>query len=103
MGGQRQTDNDLLAISHNANLSDGRICPTEVDFQGRQIDRAYAASWMCNERQIETKQLNGQSETRPLLSPNDEFANGELCRTAGKKVATVTGSHQVSGIGTVVG
>jgi hypothetical protein len=78
MDGQRQAGNDLLAISHNANLSDGRMYPTEVDFQGRPIDRAYAESRMRNEPLIEIKQLKGQSETHPLLSPNDEFANWEL-------------------------
>lgn len=78
MDGQRQAGNDLLAISHNANLSDGRMFPTEVDFTGRPIDRAYAESRMRNEPLIEIKQLKGQSETHPLLSPNDEFANYEL-------------------------
>lgn len=31
-----------FAICHNANLSDGRIDPTEVDLNGRPIDRVYA-------------------------------------------------------------
>ena len=78
MDGQRQAGNELLAISHNANLSDGRMFPTEVDFNGRPIDRAYAESRTRNEPLIELKQLKGQSETHPLLSPNDEFARWEL-------------------------
>ncbi|MCI0410281.1 MAG: DUF3604 domain-containing protein, partial [Acidobacteria bacterium] len=44
MESQRKAGNDLLAISHNANLSDGRMFPTEVDTKGRPIDAAYAAS-----------------------------------------------------------
>ena len=44
MDGQRKAGNELLAISHNANLSDGRMFPTEVDTEGRPIDAAYAAS-----------------------------------------------------------
>jgi hypothetical protein len=78
MDGQRKAGNDLLAISHNANLSDGRMFPTEVDSKGRPIDAAYAASRMRNEPLIEVKQLKGTSETHPLLSPTDEFANFEI-------------------------
>ncbi len=78
MDGQRKTGNDLLAISHNANLSDGRMFPTEVDSKGRPIDAAYAASRLRNEPLIEMKQLKGTSETHPLLSPTDEFANFEI-------------------------
>ena len=78
MDEQRKAGNELLAISHNANLSDGRMYPTEVDLHGRPIDRAYAENRMRNEPLIEIKQIKGQSETHPLLSPNDEFANYEV-------------------------
>ena len=78
MDGQRKAGNELLAISHNANLSDGRMYPTDVDLQGRPIDKTYAESRMRNEPLIEIKQIKGQSETHPLLSPNDEFANFEI-------------------------
>ncbi len=82
MDGQRKAGNELLAISHNANFSDGRMypteVPTEVDSKGRPIDAAYAESRMRNERLIEIKQLKGTSETHPLLSPNDEFASFEI-------------------------
>jgi hypothetical protein len=78
MDGQRKAGNDLLAISHNANLSDGRMYPIDVDSFGRPIDAAYAASRDRNERLIEMKQMKGTSETHPLLSPSDEFANFEI-------------------------
>jgi hypothetical protein len=78
MDGQRKAGNELLAISHNANLSDGRMFPVEVDTKGRPIDAAYAASRVFNEPLTEIKQLKGTSETHPLLSPTDEFANFEI-------------------------
>src|SRR5689334_21090559 len=78
MDGQRKNGNELLAISHNANVSGGLMYPTEVNFKGRPIDQAWAESRDRNERLIEIKQINGQSETHPLLSPNDEFASFEV-------------------------
>jgi hypothetical protein len=78
MDTQRKAGNELLAISHNANLSDGWMYPIDVDSLGRPIDAAWAESRMRNERLVEIKQIKGQSETHPLLSPNDEFASYEL-------------------------
>ena len=79
MDAQRKAGNELLAISHNANVSDGWMYPTEVDnTTGRPIDAAWAEARMRNERLVEIKQGKGQSETHPLLSPNDEFAGYEL-------------------------
>jgi hypothetical protein len=79
MDAQRKAGNELLAISHNANVSDGWMYPTDVDeTTGRPIDAAWAASRDRNERLVEIKQGKGQSETHPLLSPNDEFAGYEL-------------------------
>lgn len=78
MDGQRKAGNELLAISHNANVSDGWMYPVDVDSKGRPIDAAWAASRDRNERLVEIKQGKGQSETHPLLSPNDEFASYEL-------------------------
>ena len=78
MDAQRKAGNELLAISHNANVSDGWMYPIDVDSYGRPIDAAWAASRDRNERLVEIKQIKGQSETHPLLSPNDEFASYEL-------------------------
>jgi hypothetical protein len=78
MDTQRKAGNELLAISHNANLSDGWMYPIDVDSFGRPIDAAWAASRDRNERLVEIKQIKGQSETHPLLSPTDEFASYEL-------------------------
>ena len=78
MDSQRKAGNELLAISHNANLSDGWMYPVDLDSFGRPIDAAWATSRDRNERLVEIKQIKGQSETHPLLSPNDEFASYEL-------------------------
>ena len=79
MDTQRKAGIELLAISHNANVSDGWMYPLDVDnTTGRPIDAAWAESRMRNERLIEIKQGKGASETHPLLSPNDEFAGYEM-------------------------
>ena len=79
MDAQRKAGNELLAISHNANVSDGWMYPIDTDnTTGRPIDAAWAASRDRNERLVEIKQGKGQSETHPLLSPTDEFASYEL-------------------------
>ena len=78
MDAQRRAGNELLAISHNANLSDGVMFPLDVDSKGRPIDAAWAQDRMNNEPLSEITQLKGTSETHPSLSPNDEFANFEI-------------------------
>lgn len=99
MDSQRKSGNELLAISHNANLSDGWMYPTDMDSFGRPIDAAWAESRDRNERLVEIKQIKGQSETHPLLSPNDEFANYELVSgllgqaASGGRVDKIQGSY----------
>ena len=78
MEAQRKAGHELLAISHNANLSDGIMFPLEVDSKGRPIDRAWAQERVNNEPLTEIHQLKGTSETHPELSPNDEFADYEF-------------------------
>ncbi len=78
MDTQRKAGSELLAISHNANVSDGWMYPVDLDSFGRPIDAAWATSRDRNERLVEIKQIKGASETHPLLSPNDEFAGYEM-------------------------
>jgi hypothetical protein len=75
MDEQRAAGNDVIAISHNGNLSDGLLYPREVTNAGQPIDKAYAERRMRHEPLSEISQLKGQSETTPLLSPDDRFAD----------------------------
>lgn len=96
MDSQRQAGNELLAISHNANLSDGMMFPLEVDSKNRPIDAAWAQERVNNEPLTEIHQLKGTSETTPALSPNDEFADYELLNYllgGGERTPKVHGSY----------
>lgn len=75
MGNQRAAGNNVIAISHNGNLSDGALYPRRVNHDGQPIDKAYAETRMRNEPVSEIAQVKGQSETTPFLSPDDDFAN----------------------------
>ncbi len=78
MDAQRAMGNEVLAVSHNGNLSSGRMFPRELDQAGAPIDQSWAEARLRNEPLTEIKQGKGQSETSPVLSPNDEFANYEV-------------------------
>lgn len=75
---QRKAGNDLLAISHNGNLSNGMMFPVSTDSKGKPLTAAWAQERLTNEPLTEIKQVKGTSETTPELSPNDEFADYEL-------------------------
>ena len=79
MDTQRKAGNELLAISHNANLSDGRMYPTDVDIKGRPVDAAWAESRVRNEKLIEIKQLKGiVKEGQWITKFRRSFKNGEM-------------------------
>ncbi len=74
---QRTKGIDLMAIPHNANISDGKMfAPTTND--GDKMDIAYTESRMRNEPVAEVTQIKGTSMAHPALSPNDEFADFEI-------------------------
>ncbi len=76
----RAKGDDVIAIPHNGNASQGLMYPL-VDSDGEPIDARYAARRMENEPVTEVTQFKGTSETHPALSPLDEFADFELWNT----------------------
>ncbi len=72
----KENDTDFIAIGHNMNLSLGRFFP-EVDESGKPVDLAYARARERWEPVEEVTQFKGDSETHPILSPTDEYADFE--------------------------
>jgi hypothetical protein len=68
---------ESLAIPHNSNGSNGHMFKL-VDWAGKPIDDAYAEQRMRNEPLIELTQIKGTSETHPMLSATDEWADFEI-------------------------
>lgn len=78
MDAHRANGTALLAIPHNGNLSNGLMYAL-TDSDGNPLSKEYVEARARNEKLTEIIQTKGQSETHPLMAPNDEFAfNFEL-------------------------
>ena len=101
MDDQRDAGIDAIAIPHNSNGSNGWMFRT-TKFDGSPQDGAYAARRMRNEPLVENTQVKGTSDTHPLLSPNDEWADFEIMpiRVASNLPSQPRGSYVREAYGT---
>ena len=72
---EKKTGGQVLAIPHNPNLSNGVMFAETVN--GKAMTRNYADRRARWEPLMEVTQSKGDSETHPLLSTEDEFADFE--------------------------
>ena len=70
------TDGEVLAIPHNSNLSSGVMFALQ-EAKGNPLSKHYANTRNRWEPLLEVTQIKGDSETHPVLSPTDEFADYE--------------------------
>ena len=94
MDALRKQDIESLAIPHNSNGSNGAMFMF-TDWAGNAIDQEYADQRLRNEPLVEITQVKGTSDTHPLLSKNDEWANFEIfpLRTSTRVLSDPPGSY----------
>ena len=78
-----------MAIPHNPNLSEGRAYRI-TDDEGKRIDLVSPPDRSDLEPISEILQIKGSSETHPLLSSLDEFADFEIAGTVPGREVTLT-------------
>lgn len=84
---------ESLAIPHNSNGSNGQMFKL-TDWAGNPLDDNYVQQRLRNEPLVEITQVKGTSDTHPLLSLNDEWADFEI---APYRVATKLYSEPAGG------
>ena len=94
MDAARANGQDAVAIPHNSNGSNGQMFKPAY-YDDAPLDAAYAELRMRNEPLVEVTQVKGTSDTHPLLSPNDEWANFEIMpfRIATQVISNISGSY----------
>ncbi|MEM7221071.1 MAG: DUF3604 domain-containing protein [Pseudomonadota bacterium] len=95
MDRQRADGMDAIAIPHNSNGSNGWMFEQNYFMSERPIDASYAELRMRNEPIVENTQVKGTSDTHPLLSPNDEWADFDIMpfRIASTLLSQAPGSY----------
>ncbi len=99
-----KTGGQVLAISHNGNVSNGRMFAPIQPFTDDPIDRAYVQARARFEPLYEVTQMKGDGESHPSLSPDDEFADfetwdkGNLDVSIGKDPAMLEYEYARSGL-----
>ena len=73
----REKGIDTISMPHNSNGSNGQMFEMET-FYGNAITNDYSEKRMRNEPLVEITQVKGTSDTHPLLSPDDEWADFEI-------------------------
>lgn len=72
----KATGDNFISIPHNSNISKGLMFEDKT-LKGDAFTSEYAVKRAQWERLAEITQFKGDSETHPLLSPSDEFADFE--------------------------
>ena len=70
---EKKTGGKVLAIPHNANVSNGLMFML-TEPSGGPMSAEHARRRAAHEPVVEITQIKGDSEAHPFLSPNDEFA-----------------------------
>ncbi|MBS9718839.1 DUF3604 domain-containing protein [Pseudohalocynthiibacter aestuariivivens] len=74
---EAKTGGRAFALAHNGNISNGRMFPTDIRFDGSSVDETYVQRRARWEPLYEYTQIKGDGESHPFLSPDDEFADYE--------------------------
>jgi hypothetical protein len=74
---EKLSGGSVLAIPHNGNLSNGMMF-ADTTMSGAAFNKDYLRRRQRWEPLYEASQIKGYSETHPLLSPDDEFADYEI-------------------------
>ena len=86
---ERASGRKVMAIPHNPNLSEG-LAYRITDEAGTRLERVSPADRSDLEPISEILQIKGSSETHPLLSSLDEFADFEIAGTVPGREVTLT-------------